>query len=55
MTVVRSCAENGLVFWSEDEGRERKGGARALTYVEMPFWVDGMLMIQVYNYVLEKK
>ena len=47
--MVRSCAEKVLVFESEEEGRKAGGGARVLTYVEMPFWVNGMLMIHVYN------
>ena len=47
--MVRSCAEKGLVFESEKKGREVELGARVLTYVEMPCWVDGMLTIHVYN------
>ena len=30
MTVVRSCAENGLVFVSEDEGREAERGSSSV-------------------------
>ena len=55
VTVVRSCAEKGLVFESEEEGRDAKGGARGQIYVEMPYWVDGMLMVQVYNISLSEK
>ena len=49
VTVVRSCAEKGLVFESEEERRDTEEGARVQTYVEMPYWVDGMLMVHVYD------